>query len=140
MRVACTPAEWPRKLHAAFLPTPCIPLFTYRSPLRQRGLLVVGVGAALIFVAIPFFVLSLLGAGFGGRSVLAAMCGPLLVTATGAALVALGGTGLFVSLWGPTSLDDDEGLGDAPIWCRCPRCGHKNARDATACAQCGRRL
>ena len=68
-----------------------IPLFTYRSPLRRRGLLLVGVGAVFMFASIPFLTLSVIGSAPEAGSVLAAMCGPLLVAVTGAALFVLGG-------------------------------------------------
>ena len=115
-------------------------LFTYRSPLRRWGLLFIGGGAALLVGSLWLFVRSIVAAGSGGGSVLAAMFGPIVLAMIAIALIVGGGTGLFASWFGPTSLDDDEGPGDDAIWGRCPRCGFKNGRGAAGCAQCGRVL
>ena len=120
-----------------------MPLFTYRSPQRRWGLIIVLIGAFLIMASVASLVFGVVNAslvGSGGWSILTAMCGPLLLAAVGAALVIVGGTGLWMSWFGPTSWDDYEGPGDDVIWGRCPRCGWHNTRGATACAQCGRSL
>ena len=116
-------------------------LFTYRSPLRRWGLIFVGGGAALLFGALWLFVKGIVDASTGGASAILASFLPAFVLGVIAvALIVGGGTGLFVSWFGPTSLDDYEGPGDDVIWGRCPRCGYKNGRGASACAQCGRSL
>jgi len=120
-----------------------VTLFTYRSPQRRWGLTVALLGAFLIVVAVGMVILGVVNTAVGGggaSAILSAMCGPLLLAAVGAALVIAGGTGLWISLWGPTSMDDYEGPGDDVIWGRCPRYGWHNIRRATACAQCGREL
>ena len=117
-----------------------MPLFTYRSPMRRWGLLFVGGGAALLFGAMWLFVKGIVDAGTSGGSVFAAFLAPLVLAVIAVALIVGGGTGLFVSWFGPTSLDDYEGPGDDVIWGRCPRCGFKNARGAVECVQCRRPL
>jgi len=122
---------------------PIVPLFTYRSPQRRWGLTLALLGAFLIAAAVGLSILQVVNAalGSGGAgAILGALCGPLLIAAVGAALVIAGGTGLWMSWFGPTSMDDYEGPGDDVIWGRCPRCGWHNVRSATACAQCGRSL
>jgi hypothetical protein len=121
-----------------------VPLFTYHSPVRRWGLIFVGAGAFFIFAALLLFIQGILAAAMGPNAGVGALFDafwpPLVLGAIGAALVVGGGTGLFVSWFGPSSLDDYEGPGDAPIWGRCPRCGSKNGRGASQCAQCGRPL
>jgi len=117
-----------------------VTLFTYRSPVRRWGLLFVGGGAALFVGSLWLFVTAVVEAGQTGGSVLAAMVAPLILALIALALIVGGGTGLFVSWFGPTSLDDDEGPGDDVIWGRCPRCGRKNAKGAPSCVQCSRSL
>ena len=118
-----------------------MPLFTYRSPQRRWGLTLVLVGAFFIAAAMFLIILGVVNTASGGAaSIFNAMCGPLLLAALGAALVVGGGTGLWVSWFGPSSMDDYEGPGDDVIWGRCPRCGWHNERRASACAQCGRQL
>ena len=99
-----------------------------------------GGGAALLFGSLWLFVKGIVDAGSGASSVLAAFLAPLVLAVIAVALIVGGGTGLFVSWFGPTSLDDYEGPGDDVIWGRCPRCGWHNERHATACAQCSRQL
>lgn len=117
-----------------------MPLWTYRSPLRRWGLVFVGAGAALLFGAVWLFIKGITDAALSGGSIFGAFLSPLILGVIATALIVGGGTGLFVSWFGPTSLDDYEGPGDAPIWGRCPRCGHRNPRNATECAQCSRPL
>ncbi len=99
-----------------------------------------GAGAALFFGALWLFVKGVVDAGTSGSSVLAAVFAPFVLAVIAVALIVGGGNGLFVSWFGPASLDDYEGPGDDVIWGRCPRCGHRNAKGASACAQCGRSL
>lgn len=115
-------------------------LFTYRSPVRRWGLVFVGAGAALLFGSLWLFVKSIVETATGGSSVFSAMFGPIVLAMIAVALIVGGGTGLFVSWFGPSSMDDYEGPGDDVIWGRCPRCGWKNGRGATVCAQCRRAL
>jgi len=118
-----------------------VPLFTYRSPQRRWGLTLVLVGAFFIAAAMFLIILGVVNTATGGAgSIFNAMCGPLLLAALGAALVVGGGAGLWVSWFGPSSMDDYEGPGDDVIWGRCPRCGWHNERRASACMQCGRQL
>jgi hypothetical protein len=108
--------------------------------MRRWGLIFVGGGTALLFGSLWLFVKGIVDAATGGSSILAAFFAPFVLAVIAVALIVGGGTGLFVSWFGPTSLDDYEGPGDDVIWGRCPRCGHKNGRGAIACAQCGRAL
>ena len=117
-----------------------VPLFTYRSPLRRWGLIFVLGGAALLVGAMWLFITSVIEAAMAGGSIFRAFLAPLVLMVIAIALIVGGGSGLWISWFGPTSLDDYEGPGDAPIWGRCPRCGHRNPRNATACAQCSRPL
>jgi len=117
-----------------------VPLFTYRSPARRWGLIFVGGGAALLVGAMWLFIKGIVEATTTGGSIFGAFLTPFVLAVIAVALIVGGGTGLFVSWFGPTSLDDYEGPGDAPIWGRCPRCGSKNARGAVECAKCGRPL
>jgi hypothetical protein len=116
-----------------------VTLFAYLSPVRRWGLIFVGAGAALLRGAVWFFIKSVVEAGTGGTSVFAPMSGRLVVAVIAFALIVGGATGLFVSWFGPTSLDDYEGPGDEVIWGRCPR-SYRNAKGTSACAQCGRAL
>jgi len=121
-----------------------VPLFTYRSPQRRWGLIFVGAGAFFLIAAMILFIQGILAAALGPNpgagSIFAAFWAPFVLAAIGVALFVGGGTGLFVSWFGPSSLDDYEGPGDAPVWGRCPRCGFRNARGASECAQCNRPL
>ncbi len=122
---------------------PGVPLFTYNSPMRRWGLIFVGGGAALLAGAMWLFVKGFVDAALSGAGVgaiLSSFFAPLVLVIVAIALIVGGGTGLFVSWFGPSSLDDYEGPGDDVIWGRCPRCGWRNERYSASCIRCGRAL